>query len=266
MPSAITISTGRMHSGFHEQEDNPMSTVDDTIWQRSDVVNRFLNGTRGALPCADTQLDVMVRILRTMDRPVRSFLDLGCGNGILSASILDAWPDARGVLVDFSAPMLEAAQQDLAAYSNVTCHTLDYGDPQWVSRIADQAPFDAIVSGFSIHHQPDERKRAIYAECFGLLKPGGWFINMEHIQAATKLSTDLFANHLADNQIVQERRTGGSRTRQDILDEFANRVDDAANILAPVEVQCEWLRDVGYEEVDCFFRIYELAIFGGRKP
>ena len=243
-----------------------MGTIDDTVWQRSDVVNRFLNGTRGALPCAETQLDVMVRILQTMDRPVTSFLDLGCGSGILSASILDVWPDARGVLVDFSAPMLQAAQQDLATYANVTCHAMDYGDPHWVGRIAEQAPFDAIVSGFSIHHQPDERKRAIYAECFSLLKPGGWFINMEHIQAASSLSTDLFAHHLADNQVEAERRAGSTRTRREILDEFENRVDDAANILAPVDAQCGWLRDVGYEEVDCFFRIYELAIFGGRKP
>jgi len=243
-----------------------MSSVDDTVWQRSDVVNRFLYGTRGALPGADLQLDVMVRILKTMDRPIDSFLDLGCGNGILSASILDSWPDARGVLVDFSAPMLDAARKDLAAYSNVTCHAMDYGDPDWINHAGDQNSFDAIVSGFSIHHQPHERKKEIYSECFSLLRPGGLFINIEHIQAATPLTTDLFANHLADNQYDQEQRNGGSRSRQDIMDEFVNRVDDQANILSPVDTQCEWLRDMGYEDVDCFFRIYELAVFGGRKP
>ena len=40
----------------------------------------------------------------------------------------------------------------------------------------------------------------------------------------------------------------------------------AANILAPVELQCRWLREIGYEEVDGYFRIYELAVFGGRRP
>ena len=40
----------------------------------------------------------------------------------------------------------------------------------------------------------------------------------------------------------------------------------AANILAPVEMQCDWLREIGYEEVDSYFRIYELAVFAGRKP
>jgi tRNA (cmo5U34)-methyltransferase len=34
---------------------------------------------------------------------------------------------------------------------------------------------------------------------------------------------------------------------------------------APVERQCEWLRDVGYADVDCFFKVFELAVFGGRR-
>jgi len=33
-----------------------------------------------------------------------------------------------------------------------------------------------------------------------------------------------------------------------------------------VEVQCEWLRDAGFIDVDCFFKAFELAIFGGKRP
>jgi hypothetical protein len=47
---------------------------------------------------------------------------------------------------------------------------------------------------------------------------------------------------------------------------YRHRPDKAANILAPVELQCGWLREIGFEEVDCCFRIYELAVFAGRKP
>ena len=45
-----------------------------------------------------------------------------------------------------------------------------------------------------------------------------------------------------------------------------NRPDKAANILVICRTQCDWLREIGYEEVDCYFRIYELAVFGGRRP
>lgn len=32
--------------------------------------------------------------------------------------------------------------------------------------------------------------------------------------------------------------------------------------LAVVEEQCEWLRDIGFVDVDCFWQYFELAIFG----
>jgi len=58
----------------------------------------------------------------------------------------------------------------------------------------------------------------------------------------------------------------GYVTREQVAHEFVHRPDKAANILAPVEAQCEWPRACGYEDVDCFFKVFELAVFGGRKP
>ena len=45
----------------------------------------------------------------------------------------------------------------------------------------------------------------------------------------------------------------------------AERPDRAANILASVEEQCHWLREIGFKEVDCFWKYFELAIFGGMR-
>ena len=47
---------------------------------------------------------------------------------------------------------------------------------------------------------------------------------------------------------------------------YLERPDKEGNILAPVELQCSWLRDLGFADVDCFFRLFELALFGGRRP
>ena len=63
-----------------------------------------------------------------------------------------------------------------------------------------------------------------------------------------------------------KNKMAARETRQEIADIFMNRPDKAANILLSVETQCDWLREIGYEEVDCYFRIYELAVFGGRRP
>ena len=240
--------------------------VTDEVWKLPAIVNRFLS-YRAAIPLAQEQIGIMMSILKTRTKPVEKFLDLGCGDGILGAAILGTYPNSHGVLADFSEPMLEQAREQLKDYADqLAFENLDYGDPAWVNRMQAEAPFDAIVSGYSIHHQPDARKRPIYEEIFSLLKPGGWFINIEHIAAESQTSVDLFNKHIIDGRYAIEKASGGSKTREEISDIFMNRPDKDANILLSVNTQCDWLGEIGYEEVDCYFRVYELAVFGGRKP
>ncbi len=240
--------------------------VTDEVWKLPAIVDRFLS-YRAAIPLAQEQIGVMMSILKSRSQPVENFLDLGCGDGILGAAILGAYPKSRGVLADFSEPMLEQAHEQLKDYAGqLVFENLDYGDPAWVEKMQTYSPFDAIVSGYSIHHQPDARKRPIYEEIYSLLKPSGWFINVEHIAASSRLATDLFNNHIIDARYAMEQQSEGTKTRQEISDIFMKRPDKDANILLSVNTQCEWLREIGYKEVDCYFRVYELAVFGGQKP
>ena len=240
--------------------------ITDEVWKLPAIVNRYLS-YRAAIPLAQEQIGVMMSILKSREQPVENFLDLGCGDGILGATVLGEYPSARGVFVDFSEPMLEQAREQLKDYSDtLTFENLDYGNPAWVNRIRPHAPFDAILSGYSIHHQPDARKREVYAEIFSLLKPGGWFINIEHVSSAAQSNIDLFEHHYVSARYALEKQNGGTRTFDELAEEYKHRPDKAANILAQVELQCDWLREIGYEEVDCYFRIFELAVFGGRRP
>ena len=238
----------------------------DEVWKLPAIVNRYLS-YRAAIPMAQEQIGVMMAILKTSEGPVQSFLDLGCGDGILGAVVLGEYPTARGVLADFSEPMLAQAREQLKEYADqLVFENLDYGTQGWVNRMQAYSPFDAVVSGYSIHHQPDERKYQVYQEIFSLLNPGGWFVNIEHVSSDAQLNIDLFENHYVAARYAIERQQGGTRTFDQLAEEYKTRPDKAANILAPVELQCDWLREIGYTEVDCYFRIYELAVFAGRKP
>lgn len=246
------------------------------VWKQAAIVERYLS-FHAAIPLAREQIGVMLALLATRHEPVQSFIDLGCGDGILAAALLEKYPDSRGILVDFSEPMLEQARVQLKGFADqLQFLNLDYADPAWkedIHALSESAPergskggFDAVVSRYSIHHQPDQRKPAIYADIFNLLSPGGWFINIEHILPSATLATDLLNEHIIDGRYAIELQNGGSKTRQEIANIFLNRPDREANLLAPVETQCDWLRETGFEQVDCYFRIYELAVIAGRRP
>lgn len=243
-----------------------MQTSKAEVWKLAPVVERFLS-YRASIPLAQEQIGVMLALLASREEPLRRFLDLGCGDGILGAAVLGRYPNSRGVLADFSEPMLVQARERLAEYtSQLTFMSVDYSTSNWVEAVRSEAPFDAVVSGYSIHHQPDSRKRTLYAELFNLLRPGGWFINVEHIAPAAALATRLFEAHIIEAHYTLEVENSGSKTRGQLAEAFHARPDKEANILAPLETQCAWLREIGYEEVDCYLRIYELAVFGGRRP
>jgi trans-aconitate methyltransferase len=90
--------------------------VPDELWQRRDVVSAFLGQRSAVIPDRARQMEVMLRLLRAAPRAPRRVLGLGAGDAVLLAAVLDAFPEACGVAVDYSPPMLEQARQRLAPY------------------------------------------------------------------------------------------------------------------------------------------------------
>lgn len=166
-------------------------------------------------------------------------LDLGTGGGRLIDLLRSVRPGVPVVGVDFSPTMLEAVRARYAADATVEIveHDLDRSLPPLGS-------FDLVVSSFAIHHLDDARKQALYAEVFSLLTPGGVFANLEHVASPTPELHDAFLHHM------------GTKPED----------DDPSNKLAPVEAQLEWLRAIGFTQVDCFWKWRELALFAGTKP
>jgi len=233
------------------------------VWKSESLARVYLTGVRGAIPFAQEQIDVMLRLLAATERKIERVLDLGCGDGLLADALSMLYPDAALVFLDFSEPMLEAARERLRDRSAPTAFLqADYGKPNWTDAVVESAPFDAVISGYSIHHQPDRRKREVYEEILQLLNPGAMFVNIEHVASpttwVTKLHDELFIDHL--------HRAQPGASRENVANSYHYRPDKDANILASVEDQCEWLRHAGFVDVDCYLKVFALAVFGGRKP
>jgi SAM-dependent methyltransferase len=240
-------------------------TLQKSEWQTKELATSFLEGVRGAMPCADLQLDVIGKITRFWCKAPKSILDLGCGNGIIGRYLLGLFPNITGIFADFSDPMLDAARKNLGGFPQTKVIKVDFSNRGWVDAIKQFLPFDIIVSGFAIHHQPDERKKKLYSEIYELLSPGGVFLNLEHVSSPTPEVERIFDDYFIDHLFDYHSKLDKNNSREDIEYGYYRRPDKKENILAPVDDQCRWLREIGFKDVDCFFKIFELSLFGGRK-
>ena len=163
-------------------------------------------------------------------------LDLGTGDGRLLALLLLRCPEAQGIALDFSPAMIEQASERFRGDDRARVVEHDLGQP-----LPDLGTHDAVCSSFAIHHVSDERKRTLYREIWEILEPGGVFCNLEHVSSPT------------------------SRLHQRFLEMIGGQ-EDESNILLDVETQLRWLREIGFEDVDCLWKWRELALFAGVKP
>lgn len=175
-------------------------------------------------------------LLECVPRDTARVLDLGSGDGRLLARVLERLPQATGVAVDFSPEMLGRLTERFGADARVAVRAHDLSAP-----LPDLGLFDAVVSSFAIHHLTHERKRALYAEVHDCLKPRGVFLNLEHVASPTPALHAWFLVALGVEP-------------QD---------DDPSNKLLDVQTQLAWLRELGFEDVDCHWKWRELALLAG---
>jgi tRNA (cmo5U34)-methyltransferase len=97
-------------------------------------------------------------------------------------------------------------------------------------------------------------KQELYRRIHQRLVPGGVFVNAEQVAGPTPALGAMYVERWLD----QTRQLGA--TEQDHADAAVRMSMD---LPASVEAQCGWLRDVGFVDVDCFFKSWRFAVFGG---
>ncbi|WP_433320466.1 class I SAM-dependent methyltransferase [Micromonospora sp. CA-269861] len=110
-------------------------------------------------------------------RPPR-VLDLAGGTGTISLRTLARFPTAETTLVDLDPALLAIADASLA--DRATIITADLGTPEWRSALPHQE-YDAVLTATALHWLPADRLGQLYAELRDVLRPGGVFVNADHM-------------------------------------------------------------------------------------
>jgi tRNA (cmo5U34)-methyltransferase len=241
-----------------------VSAAPGQAWQQDGLVEDFLRDRQRLLPLLDVQEDLIEQAFRRHGRTVARFLDIGAGDGAMSALLRRVFPEAEAALVDYSDPMLARAERRLGPPQEARWLAVrgDLREPSWHEGLT-AAPFDAAISSFAIHHLPAERKRSLYAEVFDLLAPGAMFVNLDFVLIGGPLA-GLFDEQMAANAIALEHRHGGGRSDEQVEREIL--ADDSDDQPDSAEDQLRWLAEAGFAPAELHFKWAEAAIFGAIKP
>jgi len=197
-------------------------------------------------------------------------LDIGAGYGALTKVILDTYPHSTVVVHDYAEPMLLEARSYLSGASDsVSFVRGDLLDDGWAKDIAGE--FDAVVSSIAIHNvRYPERIRSLYGDVFGMLVPGGCFLNVDYVMPSSDFSM-LARRHekLMDERYRIRHETGRweslSRIEAGATIGAVQAAGDAECVPASVENHLRWLREVGFREAECFWHDGLRALIGAHK-
>jgi tRNA (cmo5U34)-methyltransferase len=214
-----------------------------------EISDHYDEERRVLIPCFDAFYEAVVWAA-SVDTDKPRVLDLGAGTGLLSAKLMEKFPQGQFTLVDFSDFMLAGAKERFAGCGNVVFLAADFVQEAF------GGDYDLIVSGLAIHHLEDDQKRALFGKCISHLRPGGIFINADQIRGS---SPEL------DQRIMENWKdyTKGRISTKD-YDRCMDRISFDRN--SSMEEQLNWLCAAGFADVDCIFRAMQFGVFVARKP
>lgn len=215
------------------------------------------NGS-GAPPMGIEQLDILLRLIAAAKERVKSFACVGADLAILAGAIAEEHSNSRGLLIDASAGNPGAGQRQLSIQDpDISVARLDQAGADCAAILARFAPLDAVILGSELRINQRER-RTLLSDILRLLNPGGILLSVGDVSSFVRwtgsplenyIITTLSGNHLHEDPAHSTSREGG---------------DDEVRAL--LEVQCDWMREAGFESVGCYMKTADLTVFGGQCP
>ncbi len=210
----------------------------------------------------ERMLEVTRDLLVALTAPQSTLLELGAGTGLLTARLLKARHFRAIYVTDGAAAMLALARQTLQPEDTILHFVhLDF-TARWSAKFANLG-LDAVTSSMAIHHTPD--KPQLFRQVCAVLKPGGVFVFADHIAGASAGVQYLIDRERAWVRLEQDAEGNPQRVQEAMrLDEERQKAE--GNLCEPVAQYQDYLAASGFQDIDCLWRDYWLAVFVAQKP
>ncbi|MFA4911072.1 MAG: class I SAM-dependent methyltransferase [Desulfobacteria bacterium] len=240
-----------------------MTEFDKTRWSAKDFAYEYLETADIRILERRRLLEVLKSFYRYFlgDKQQSTVLDMGCGDGILIHELLKIDGSISATLIDGSEDMLNKARERLAGFKNI--HFIKASFQELLYKDIPLPDFGFVVSSLAIHHLAMNEKKSIFNYIYSHLREGGYFVNTDVIlsptEALEKWYLELWKEWIIENQTVLKLES----KYEDIISKHTEKEHHSK--LDILTDQLNGLKDVGFKDVDCFYKYGIFAMYGGRK-
>lgn len=215
-------------------------------WRSLEYTTRWMSRTESREDERRAQFCLLCALLPFGADDALQLLELGAGHGMLTSVLLETFPRATVLCVDISPPLMAEGRSRLARHAGrFEYQEWDLSHTSLPPEL--DGPFHAVVTSRVIHMLEDPRKAQLYREIFERVRPGGCFINVDHVRVEPAALRRIYY-------------------RAEHPDDQHPRDEHHAETVALIEDQLEMLRQAGFELADLFWKRLDTAMFGGFKP
>lgn len=179
-------------------------------------------------------------------------LDLGCGTGTITKTLKEKFKYANVTCLDLAENMIEMAKLKLDKYNDINYIIGDFYSLNFSEK------YDVIVSSLALHHLvTDDDKIEFYKKIYDALNEGGIFCNADVVLGSNKYLQELYTTKWKEfmNQSISMKEI------EEKWIPAAEEEDHPAKLMD----QLDWLRDLGFRNVDVIWKYYGGAVYGGYR-
>jgi SAM-dependent methyltransferase len=150
-----------------------------------DWVDRWDRQQQGGIPSREDRFTALIDAVEAgTGRADPLVLDIGCGPGSLAVRVLSRLPSATVIGVDTDPVTLSLGSAACGSVKGLRFLDLDLRSPGWAGRLGLEPgrPVDAVVSTTALHWLSAPELNELYVTLAGLLRPGGLFLDGDHLR------------------------------------------------------------------------------------
>jgi len=164
-------------------------------------------------------------------------------------------------LIDGSDDMLQKAKERLQSYPNILFQKISFQEILQQGQL--NSTYDFIVSSQAIHHLSRDEKSKFYEMIYSHLVTGGFFMNID-VTIGPAESIEQWYMKLWQEWMDIEKTALGIEGDpfSDVISRYKEAEENRPDTLID---QLAVLKNIGFSNVDCYYKYGIFAVFGGMK-